>query len=101
MDMFYKVILSKEARSDLADAIAWYEEQSTGLGERFLLAFLAVEMLLKKYPHSFGKGFLEFRHRKIKGFPYIVFYTIDDNQKWVHIIAVIHERRNTELLKKR
>jgi hypothetical protein len=62
--------------SDLDDAVAWYDRQQTGLGDGFLSGFHSVVRQIAEYGHVFRRVG-NFRHLKVSGFPYLVFYRED------------------------
>lgn len=64
------------AEEDLAEAVAWYERQGTGLGGDFLDEFEAALSLICRYPEAWHP--LSRRHRRclLRRFPFSVLYTV-------------------------
>ncbi len=90
-----KFILELDPRAikDIQEAIDYYDEQLTGLGEKF-------ETYLNKYIKSLSKNpFFHFRYDNIrclplKKFPFMIHYTVDENIKAVYIHAIINTSKD-------
>ncbi len=52
--MSYKLIIKEEAIADMQEAYDYYEEQQTGLGERFLAALQERFASLSEHPQYYG-----------------------------------------------
>ena len=98
---YFDVIVLKNAEQDIDEAIAWYEIQKEGLGLRFYMSVQDVLKLLKENPFLYAKVKQEFRRVLTNGFPYALFYALDDEKKKVEVVAVIHQSRNPEYIEKR
>jgi len=94
--MSFKIILQPRARKELLDAWIWYEEKQTNLGDRFenevYKQLKEIELHPKRYPER--KQF--FRETKIKTFPYLIIYRIDEGEKVILISSIFHTSRNPE-----
>lgn len=88
----YSVIIDQEAKIDLNDAALWYELRSTGLGDKFLSAFLNVIDYLEVHAHTYAVIEDDFRQAIMKRYPFVVVYRVIDSE--VRIIAVFHTSRN-------
>lgn len=86
------LVINPEVEADLADAIAWYDGQRTGLGDDLLERVEEAFEQIRRMPELFGKGFQDLRVMKVRRFPYLVVYRIDDDQ--ITVIAVYHARRD-------
>lgn len=60
-----------EVREDIDSAYAWYEEQQSGLGERFLLAISDVVTRIQSSPEGFGRVRGDVRAGLARDFPYV------------------------------
>lgn len=98
---YLDVIVLKGAEQDIDEAIAWYESQKQGLGLRFYMSVREALELLKDNPLLYAKVKEEFRRVLTKGFPYALFYALDEEKRKVEVIAVIHQSRNPEYIEKR
>ena len=76
------------AKRDVAAALAWYEEQSIGLGVEFLRCLEATLSLIQRYPLMYPAIFDDSRRALIRRFPYAVIYEIEPTR--VVIYAVFH-----------
>ncbi len=89
--MMYKLELSNEAEEDIVIATDYYSEQSDGLGVRFLKEVYIILDKIAEHPTYYkylsGKGNKHFRYTRIKGFPFIVIFRIDDKNI---IVSAVH-----------
>jgi plasmid stabilization system protein ParE len=80
-----------EARLELAEAMAWYDDQRAGLGEEFLGELRrAAERILAK--PTIGPQLTQHtRHYRLSRFPYKLVYQVGQDE--VVIMAVAHLSR--------
>ena len=87
-----KLSIRKEAESDIASAIAWYDRQQSGVGGQLL-----------NEPHRLFERISENSflfpeiqsgiHRALTGlFPYAVYYRVSELE--ITVYAVLHQRRS-------
>jgi plasmid stabilization system protein ParE len=86
------LVVNPAAEADLADAKAWYDRQRDGLGDELLECAEEVFDCLRRTPELFGKVFQDLRLARVRRFPYVVVYRIDEDQ--VTVVAVYHTRRD-------
>jgi plasmid stabilization system protein ParE len=88
------VVLTSEARADLAQAAAWYRERSIRVAEAFLCAVTAALTRIETNPTSQVVVDKDTGSRRalLRRFPYRVIYVVDGTT--VVVIAVIHHRRD-------
>jgi plasmid stabilization system protein ParE len=91
------IVVHPLAERDLIDAWQWYEQQLTGLGDRFVAAVgLAIERAAR-WPDAGNPALVDddqnVTERRIApdGFPYAVRYRILDKQ--LVVMAIYHQRR--------
>lgn len=97
--MKYKLIVSLAAYKETDNAYAYYEEQSPGLGERFLKSVENAYFKLSQSPQFYGyiQGDKNIRDMKIETFPFrIIFQIVEDT---VLVLEVFNTNRNPESLK--
>lgn len=86
------VIVRPLARQDIARATRWYEEQSAGLGTRFIaavdVALAAAGAGAERYPAVYR----DVRRVRVEVFPYGVYYVVRAGV--VQVLAVTHGRRH-------
>ena len=97
----YKPIILPLAKKDIREAALWYEEKQTGLGKRFIRQIREIISLVKKNPKVFNNRYDNVRTAVMKAFPFMIHYTIDEDNKQVIITAVLHTSRNPKNWKNR
>lgn len=97
--MSYQLKVSSTAYKETDDAFAYYEEQSTGLGERFLKSLEDAYSKLSQTPqyYSYIRNDKNIRDIKIKTFPFVIIFQIMENT--VLVLRVFNTNRNPESLK--
>jgi toxin ParE2 len=81
----------KPAQFEVDEAVAYFDEQRSGLGDRFEQDLLATVNFLTEHPLS-GKALTErVRRFRLRTFRYNVIYVVDGQE--VVIVAVAHHRR--------
>lgn len=91
--MNYTVRIAPEAESEFLQAKKWYEEQQTGLGEKF-------SKNIKEHINGLKDPSVEHKLvaenvRRIltKPFPFVIYYMRDEKNMVIKIIAILHNRR--------
>lgn len=93
------IIVQPEAEADLAEAFAWYERRQQGLGGEFLDAIDRVFERIAEHPLLAPQVWREARRTAPRRFPYAVLYV--ERGQTVYILAVLHQRRDPQLSRKR
>ena len=94
------IVIHTEARKELDAAIAYYEEQKSGLGLDFLSEVEKVLGNIQQNPNLGTPYKIEgVRRYAIKRFPYLIFYVELEEVIWV--IAIAHGKRKPDYWKKR
>jgi plasmid stabilization system protein ParE len=86
------IVLSDRAADELAAAIAWYQQESAGLGLEFLAAVDSVFALVRRHPNVGVEVRPRVRRALLRRFPYGVFYTTQEAR--VRILAILHSHRH-------
>ena len=79
------------ATAELEQAVAWYEQRESGLGERLYVAFQEARLFIRRQPRAgtpFAHGTRKWR---VPGFPYKVIYC--DLPAEILIVAIAHDSR--------
>ncbi len=97
----YSINILAEAELDLEETIEWYESQKKDLGYEFALAYYDAEELIAQNPHLYQQVTLHFRRALVNRFPYSIFYEIIEDAKEVNVIAILHQRRSVQTIKKK
>ena len=90
--MKYTLVVRKEAKQDLREAVDWYERQREGLGQSFLDSVEEVLERILRHPTLYACFYRNVRIATVKKFPYLVCYILKEND--ISVIAVIHGHRD-------
>ena len=77
---------------DLKAAAGWYDDISTGLGDRFRTAVEQKFNSIAEFPESFGIVFQNARAARLFGFPYLLLF--EHGPDVVHVPGVFHSASN-------
>jgi plasmid stabilization system protein ParE len=94
-----KIILRDEARSDVLQGFAWYEERRSGLGVEFRDALDATVGRILRHPLAYAAGDRGLRRALVSRFPYAVYFRMYPDA--IVIVGVMHGRRHPKILKTR
>jgi plasmid stabilization system protein ParE len=101
--MAAEIALLPAARSDLADACAWYDQRGEGLGDRFLDAVdecLGGLMLHAESREVARQSKIRtYRRAVVSKFPYAIFYAFE--RDIVFVFAVLHTSRDPRKWRRR
>lgn len=93
--MSMPVVYRPQVGRDLAAGFAYYEDQSAGLGEQFLVAVNSAFDAIERYPELFARIHGEVRRGLVSRFPYAVFYRVEPRR--VVVLTVLHTARDPKL----
>ncbi len=68
-----------EVEDDVVDAVAWYDDKRTGLGDECPLEYLAGIRLIRDNPLLFSIAANGLRPCRLKQFSYIIHLNVDGN----------------------
>jgi plasmid stabilization system protein ParE len=94
-----QLILSREARADIAEAIAWLRDRSPALPRRFRTELESVLTAALTHPDMYPVVYRRFHRALLSRFPYSVFYVVDPGA--LVIIGVVHQARDESTWKHR
>ena len=99
--MTAKLILTPEARADIAEAAAWYRGRSIRAAEDFLLAVGAALARIEAQPTALVVVDVDSGARRalLRKFPHRVLYLIDGER--LVVFAIMHHRRDDSAWHKR
>lgn len=80
-----------EARAELVEAWAWYEEQRPGLGDELAACVEAAIGKAARQPDAHAEVHEGVRRVLVRRFPYGVFYVVEGGE--LLVLAVAHGRR--------
>jgi len=90
--MTMPIVFSRPAQADYKEAIAWYERQRSGLGDRFRERLQEALDRIAATPEMHQFIFKDVRRTPVQGFPYSVIYRV--KSKKIRVLAVFHGRRD-------
>ena len=99
--MSFRIIYDPEATAEFREAVAWYEEQSEGLGVRFVREVDSVMAAISSHPFLFSKAGRRSRKARIHGWPYSIYLALNETHHEVKVTAVWHGARNPAELRRR
>ena len=99
--MSFRVIHDLEATFEFREAVAWYESQAEGLGVRFTLEVDAVIAAIISRPFRFSKAGRKGRKARVHGWPYSIYFVVNEAHAEIKVIAVWHGARNPAELRRR
>lgn len=97
--MSRQLIVTRDARADIADAVAWYRERSPESADRLRTELESVYASLVEYPEMYPIVYRRFRRALLRKFPFAVFFVIEPDS--VLIVAVTHQARDENAWKRR
>ena len=97
----YKSRILPLAKEDIRDAARWYNKQSQGLGKRFTSEVRDSVRYIKQNPTACNIRYDQVRTAVLKVFPFMIHYTVDEDNKTVIISAVLHTSRDPQEWEKR
>ncbi|MDR0941964.1 MAG: type II toxin-antitoxin system RelE/ParE family toxin [Bacteroidales bacterium] len=97
----YQFFYLDEVENDITQAKSWYAEQQKGLDSRFSNAITETLYRIVKMPMSYCVRYRNVRIAHTKIFPYNIHFYIDDVQKRIVIIGIVHNKRNDAVLLER
>ena len=97
--MSYQIEVAEPAGVDAEIIYDWYEEQSEGLGAKFIEALENAKQKIVENPFAYSVWHNEIRRFILKPFSYKIYYRIKNNIITIFLIA--HTKRSNKFLRKR
>jgi plasmid stabilization system protein ParE len=95
-----QIIFDAEARLEFEDAVAWYDQQQPGLGDRFEAEVHATFQRILQNPERYKLVSDKVRTVRVGVFEkYSVFYRVEPG--FIGIVSVFHGSRNPAELRRR
>jgi plasmid stabilization system protein ParE len=95
------VIIEPEADREWNEAVDHYEERDPGVGARFNFAIWERLKVLAAQPERFPLVGRVTRKAKIHGWPYAIYFAVNESMRQIKVIAVWHGKRNPKGLHRR
>jgi len=97
----YKSIILPPAKEDITEAAKWYNEQKAGLGKRFTAHIRDKILYIRQNPKQIAIRYNTTRTAQVDTFPYMIHFSIDEENKTVIVSAVYSTQDNPEKWTKR
>ena len=81
-------------KSDLAGIVAWYQREAPEQVGRFRAEYDAAIETIASRPYLFPQRIGLVRCHTLRVFPYSVWYVAEESTRTVHVLAVLHVRRD-------
>jgi plasmid stabilization system protein ParE len=94
-----RFVFRSEAREELLEAQAWYEQRAAGLGLEFARAVEVAVDTLQRAPHRYPVVHREIRRVLLRRFPYAILYRATEDE--IIVLAVFHLARDPARWKSR
>jgi len=92
--MSYTFVNRPAVRADIINATEYYKNINPELAKQFLFRIREAKAYIARSPVGFQIKYKEVRTLLLKQFPYHIHFLIDDIQKQIIILAVIHAYKN-------
>ncbi len=93
--MSLPVVYRRRVQRDLAAAFDWYQEQSAGLGDKFLTSVTETLRTIEDFPEMYAFVHGAVRRAIVSRFPFAVFYLVEPSR--VVILRVLHTSRDPRI----
>ncbi len=97
----FKVKIDPQAITDIKCIAEWYDQQQSLLGDRFQVTIIKHINKLENAPYSFAIRYNEIRCMSVTKFPFMVHFYINEETRYVEVLAVISTHRNPKIWKER
>jgi plasmid stabilization system protein ParE len=92
-------LITAAARDDIDEAYDWYESQSAGRGDEFLVEVSEMVAALRQTPEVYGRVRGATRAAPLPASNFVVYYRIEPTR--IRVLAVIHASADPQKLKGR
>jgi hypothetical protein len=99
--MAWKLFYYDEVLLDVRDAKKWYKEQQEGLEKRFAKDVKECISRLQKDPFHYEIRYKQVRLAHCAVFPFSIHFYINDADKQLVIIAIVHQHRHPDIAQDR
>jgi toxin ParE2 len=83
---------AKVARTELEEAVQWYEAQMPGLGDKLVAEILTASALIEQFPAAWHPLSIHARSHRLNRFPFCLIYTYKAEDD-IRIVALAHQHR--------
>lgn len=97
----YNSIILPLAKRDIKEAAKWYNERQPGLGKRFTQHVREKVKFIRQNPKAIAIRYDDTRTAVLDVFPYMIHFTVDEENKLVIISAMLSTHRDPDIRKER
>jgi|SRR6056297_266328 len=97
----YTVTILPLAKQDILKAARWYNSRQKGLGKRFTKDLRSKIQFIRNNPHAFAIRYNATHCAVLDIFPYIIHYTLYEQNETLIVTAVFHTSIHPDQWKKR
>jgi plasmid stabilization system protein ParE len=90
----YTFVNRPAVQADIINAIGYYKSISPKLAKQFLFRIREAKVYIQRSPLVFEVKYKDVRTLLLKQFPFHIHYIIDDSQKQIIVLAIVHAYRN-------
>ncbi|HZF01313.1 MAG TPA: type II toxin-antitoxin system RelE/ParE family toxin [Methylomirabilota bacterium] len=99
--MSFNVIFKTEAEAEFNEAIAWYDLQTDGVGQRFAREVNSTLFEAAKDRERFPFAGPTTQKIKMLDWPYSIYFTLLEDSAQLIVVSVFHGARNPAELRRR
>ncbi len=93
----YKAIILPLAKEDVREAAKWYNKRQEGLGKRFTAEVREKVHFIRQNHTASNVRYDGVRIAVLNVFPFLVHYSVDENNKTIIVSAVLHTSRDPKI----
>ena len=93
--MSRSLVLRRAARREFDDAIDWYDQQQSGLGEEFESEVQRSLETILNMPMMFAIVHRDLREAWVRRFPYGIYYRVEPGR--IVVVAIVHTSRDPSI----
>ncbi len=97
--MSLPLVLHRDAKRDISEAMRWYERQQPGRVKQFEAQLEKAFERIKERPTRLAPYFQDVRFHLLNQFSYVVYYRVLVAR--IEVIAVVHSKRSPRVWKRR
>ena len=101
MNRKFNVEYNPDFYNDLIQSVDWYNEQRTGLGDKFCKSVKKKTSKLSTNALCFAVKYYDIRCMRIEKYPYLVHYRVNEQTKTVKVEALFHTSRDPKIWSER
>jgi plasmid stabilization system protein ParE len=99
--MTYKSVILPTVKEDLREAVKWYNHAHSGLGKKLVARFRERLAELRGNPLTCQIRYSEVHTALVEQFPYMVHYFVDQQNKTIVVISILHTSRDPKIWEER